>query len=121
MLDPLWLRSIGDRRMGEFVRNAWYPAAWSRDISRKLEQRRILGELVVLYRTTDGAVAALTFDGGGLVDPSRIYDGNVFHPAANAIALPANCSIMMTATPESSAARRPSNTAMSRRACSSIE
>jgi phenylpropionate dioxygenase-like ring-hydroxylating dioxygenase large terminal subunit len=45
--------------MGDYVRNAWYPAAWSRDISRELTTRRILGQRVVLYRTTTGAVAAL--------------------------------------------------------------
>ena len=51
---------MGDMPMDEFVRNAWYPAAWSRDISRNLEQRRILGELVVLYRTTAGAAVGVT-------------------------------------------------------------
>ncbi len=45
--------------MDGFVKNAWYPAAWSRDISRSLIQRRICGQLVVLYRTTSGDVAAL--------------------------------------------------------------
>ena len=45
--------------MAEYVRNAWYPAAWSRDVGRALIRRRILGEPVVLYRTTAGAVAAL--------------------------------------------------------------
>jgi vanillate O-demethylase monooxygenase subunit len=45
--------------MAEFVRNAWYPAAWSRDVSRALTQRRILGRLVVLYRTESGTLAAL--------------------------------------------------------------
>jgi vanillate O-demethylase monooxygenase subunit len=45
--------------MDEFVRNAWYPAAWSRDIAAALTPRRILGEQVVLYRTSAGAIAAL--------------------------------------------------------------
>ena len=45
--------------MGDYVRNAWYPAAWSRDIARALTSRRILGQEVVLYRTGAGAVAAL--------------------------------------------------------------
>jgi phenylpropionate dioxygenase-like ring-hydroxylating dioxygenase large terminal subunit len=45
--------------MGDYVRNAWYPAAWSRDVSRELTSRRILGQRVVLYRTSTGAVAAL--------------------------------------------------------------
>jgi hypothetical protein len=30
--------------MDEFVRNAWYPAAWSRDVKRELISRRILEE-----------------------------------------------------------------------------
>jgi phenylpropionate dioxygenase-like ring-hydroxylating dioxygenase large terminal subunit len=45
--------------MADFVRNAWYPAAWSRDIGRELIARRILGDDVVLYRTGSGSVAAL--------------------------------------------------------------
>ncbi len=45
--------------MGDYVRNAWYPAAWSRDIARELTSRRILEQQVVLYRTTTGSVAAL--------------------------------------------------------------
>lgn len=45
--------------MDDFVWNAWYPAAWSRDISRTLTQRRILGRRLVLYRREAGGVAAL--------------------------------------------------------------
>jgi vanillate O-demethylase monooxygenase subunit len=45
--------------MVEYVRNAWYPAAWSRDLGRELIARRILEENVVLYRTGAGSVAAL--------------------------------------------------------------
>ncbi len=45
--------------MDQFVRNAWYPAAFSRDIAAALTPRRILGEQVVLYRTGAGTVAAL--------------------------------------------------------------
>jgi phenylpropionate dioxygenase-like ring-hydroxylating dioxygenase large terminal subunit len=45
--------------MGDYVRNAWYPAAWSRDIGRELISRRILGDDIVLYRTSSGSVAAL--------------------------------------------------------------
>jgi vanillate O-demethylase monooxygenase subunit len=45
--------------MANFVRNAWYPAAWSRDIGRSLTSREILGDPVVLYRKQDGTVAAL--------------------------------------------------------------
>jgi len=42
-----------------FVRNAWYPAAWSRDLGRSLAARTVLGEPVVLFRREDGTVAAL--------------------------------------------------------------
>ncbi len=45
--------------MAEYVRNAWYPAAWSRDIKRELISRRILEEDVVLYRKSTGSAAAL--------------------------------------------------------------
>lgn len=45
--------------MTGFVRNAWYPAAWSRDVGRTLIHREILGDPVVLYRKQDGGVAAL--------------------------------------------------------------
>jgi phenylpropionate dioxygenase-like ring-hydroxylating dioxygenase large terminal subunit len=45
--------------MGDYVRNAWYPAAWSRDIGRELISRHILGDDIVLYRTSSGSVAAL--------------------------------------------------------------
>ena len=45
--------------MGEYVRNAWYPAAWTRDVKRELISRRILEEDVVLYRTSAGSPAAL--------------------------------------------------------------
>jgi phenylpropionate dioxygenase-like ring-hydroxylating dioxygenase large terminal subunit len=45
--------------MGDYVRNAWYPAAWSRDIGRELASRRILEQDLVLYRTSTGSIAAL--------------------------------------------------------------
>jgi len=45
--------------MSTFVKNAWYVAAWSKEIRRKLLPRTILGEQVVLYRREDGTPAAL--------------------------------------------------------------
>ena len=45
--------------MADYARNAWYPAAWSRDIARTLISRRVLEQEVVLYRTSTGSVAAL--------------------------------------------------------------
>ena len=43
---------------GRFVRNAWYVAAWSSELGRSLFSRRILGEPVVMFRTTDGTPVA---------------------------------------------------------------
>lgn len=45
--------------MTTFIRNAWYVAAWSKEIGRELTKRRILGEPVVMYRKEDGTPAAL--------------------------------------------------------------
>ena len=45
--------------MGRYVRNTWYPVAWSRDIGRTLARRTVIEEDVVLYRTEGGNVAAL--------------------------------------------------------------
>lgn len=45
--------------MGTFVKNAWYVAAWSKEVGRRLLPRTILGEQMVLYRREDGAPAAL--------------------------------------------------------------
>lgn len=45
--------------MSEYVRNAWYPIAWSREIGRTLVARRLLEEDIVLYRIEAGAVVAL--------------------------------------------------------------
>lgn len=42
-----------------FVRNAWYVAAWAKEIKSKPFARTILGEPVVIYRGADGKVAAL--------------------------------------------------------------
>jgi vanillate O-demethylase monooxygenase subunit len=42
-----------------FVRNAWYPAAWSHELGRALVARTLLGEKVALYRTEAGAPVAL--------------------------------------------------------------
>lgn len=45
---------------GQFVRNAWYVAAWSAEVGRSLLPRTILGEDLVFYRRQDGAPVALT-------------------------------------------------------------
>lgn len=42
-----------------FVKNAWYVAAWSKDVGRHLLGRILLNEYIVLYRTEDGTPVAL--------------------------------------------------------------
>ncbi|MCB1882860.1 MAG: aromatic ring-hydroxylating dioxygenase subunit alpha [Geminicoccaceae bacterium] len=42
-----------------FLRNAWYVAAWDHEVTDGLVPVRVLGENVVLYRTTSGKAAAL--------------------------------------------------------------
>jgi phenylpropionate dioxygenase-like ring-hydroxylating dioxygenase large terminal subunit len=42
-----------------FLRNAWYTAAWSKDLTDKPMARTIVGENVVLFRGANGQVAAL--------------------------------------------------------------
>lgn len=49
------MNRIRDR---QFVRNAWYVAAWSSELGRSLLSRRILGEPVVMYRQEDGTPLA---------------------------------------------------------------
>jgi phenylpropionate dioxygenase-like ring-hydroxylating dioxygenase large terminal subunit len=45
--------------MAPFIRNAWYAAAWSKEVSRDLFTRRILDEPILLYRKLDGTPVAL--------------------------------------------------------------
>ena len=42
-----------------FLNNAWYIAAWSRDIGSEMVARTILTEAVVLFRNSDGVIVAL--------------------------------------------------------------
>ncbi|RAI44645.1 aromatic ring-hydroxylating dioxygenase subunit alpha [Rhodoplanes roseus] len=42
-----------------FPLDAWYAAAWSHEIGRDLAARTVCGKDIVLYRRTDGRVAAL--------------------------------------------------------------
>lgn len=42
-----------------FLRNAWYVAAWSDEITRTPMERTILGEDIVLFRREDGTAVAL--------------------------------------------------------------
>ena len=42
-----------------FPLNAWYAAAWDYEIKRELTARTVCDKDIVLYRRTDGQVAAL--------------------------------------------------------------
>jgi len=42
-----------------FIKNCWYPAAWSSEIGRTLIRRTIIGENVVLFRRQNNTIAAL--------------------------------------------------------------
>ncbi len=42
-----------------FVRHAWYVAGWAKDIDGQLRSVRILGEDLVIFRTSGGQVAVL--------------------------------------------------------------
>lgn len=42
-----------------FLKNAWYAAAWDSEVKQALHATILLGESIVLYRKTDGAVVAL--------------------------------------------------------------
>jgi vanillate O-demethylase monooxygenase subunit len=42
-----------------FLHNAWYVAAWDREVGDGLHPVRMLGQKLVLYRLASGEVAAL--------------------------------------------------------------
>jgi phenylpropionate dioxygenase-like ring-hydroxylating dioxygenase large terminal subunit len=59
-LDAELIESKKKMISGDYVRNAWYVAAWSDDLADgQLLARTILKEPIVLYRKSDGNVAAL--------------------------------------------------------------
>lgn len=68
--------------MSAFIRNQWYVAAYGSEVGRELLGRTILGEPIVFYRSTQGAVIALT---GRCVhrrfplsqNPSRLVDDTI--------------------------------------------
>lgn len=45
--------------MSIYIKNAWYVAAWAKEVSRDLLKRNIMGEPIVLYRKNDGTPVAL--------------------------------------------------------------
>ena len=59
-----------------FPLNAWYAAAYDVEVARKLLPRTLCKQKVVLFRKTDGTVAALsTFAGGKFIPcvPRKIF------------------------------------------------
>lgn len=42
-----------------FLKNAWYVAAWSSEITDNLQQVRVLGEKICMYRRSDNTITAL--------------------------------------------------------------
>ncbi|MGQ4513024.1 Rieske 2Fe-2S domain-containing protein [Streptomyces sp. DW26H14] len=46
--------------MSSFVRNQWYVAAYGSEVGRELFSRTVCGEPVLLWRTEDGAVTAMS-------------------------------------------------------------
>ncbi|MEW6643800.1 MAG: aromatic ring-hydroxylating dioxygenase subunit alpha [Pseudomonadota bacterium] len=91
-----------------FLYNAWYVAAWSRDIGSTPLGRTLLNEPVVLYRTADGAVAALEDRcchrgmplSCGAVFGNNIrceYHGMVFDPAGGCVEIPGQAIIPRSA------------------------
>ena len=43
-----------------YLRNCWYMAGWSHEVTEALMRRRLLGEPLLLYRSSSGDVVALT-------------------------------------------------------------
>lgn len=81
------------------LKNAWYVAAWSDEVSSAPVERRIIGERLVLYRRSDGSPVALTGLcphrrlplARGRVEGDRIscgYHGLTFGPDGQCVRVP---------------------------------
>jgi phenylpropionate dioxygenase-like ring-hydroxylating dioxygenase large terminal subunit len=69
-----------DSAFEPFVRNAWYVAAWSEEITDTLLSRTIMNEPIVLFRGADGKAAALEdrcCHRGAPLTHGRLVDGCV--------------------------------------------
>lgn len=87
-----------------FLKNAWYAASWADEITAALTPLEILGERVVLYRTSDGQCAALEdacphrmlpLSMGRLVEDTVVcgYHGLTFDAAGACVAAPTSVAI----------------------------
>lgn len=103
----------------EFIRNAWYVAALSDEVNRKMFSRLILGEPVLIYRTQEGKPVVMSdicphryarlskgwLEGNDVRCP---YHGVVFGPDGSCLDVPSqdfvppNCSIKSYPTVEKS-------------------
>ena len=83
-----------------FPQNAWYAAAWDYEIKRELTARTVCDKDIVLYRRTDGQVAALEdacwhrllpLSLGHLKGDEVVcgYHGLIFNPAGRCTFMPA--------------------------------
>ena len=83
---------------------AWYAAAWIHEVGRSLSKRKICGQDIVLYRRTDGEVAALEDACWHRLLPLSLgflrgdevvcgYHGLVFNPAGRCTYMPAQQTI----------------------------
>jgi phenylpropionate dioxygenase-like ring-hydroxylating dioxygenase large terminal subunit len=82
-----------------FVRNAWYVAAWSRELNDGMLARKLLNEPVVLFRSSSGAVSAvedrcchrgLPLSKGEVVGENIVcgYHGIAFNGSGRCVAIP---------------------------------
>ena len=91
-----------------FIHNAWYVAALATDIKAELFARTILGEQIVMYRTSDGKIAALEdrcshrqvpLSKGCLKDDQIecLYHGLRFNTMGNCVHIPSQKNIPLRA------------------------
>ena len=90
------------------VKNAWYLAAWSDEVTHALFPRRIAGEPIVFYRTVTGAIAALADRcphrrfplSAGSLDGDTLqcgYHGFRFDPSGTCLSVPGQSSVPKSA------------------------
>jgi vanillate O-demethylase monooxygenase subunit len=91
-----------------FVRNQWYVAAFGAEVGAAPVSRTVLGEAIALFRTADGAVAALAdrcvhrrfpLSAGSVVDDVLVcgYHGFTYDRTGTCVAVPGQTRIPRTA------------------------